>query len=67
MSRYATSDPILTSSASDKRKAPSLIPPPAAKKKRTSKEVTIQVRMPCPSDYNATPLSDHLFFCMISD
>jgi hypothetical protein len=34
MSRYATSDPTLTSSASDKRKAPSLVAPPAAKKKK---------------------------------
>jgi hypothetical protein len=44
MSRYATLDPTLTSSASDKRKAPSLIAPPAAKKKRTTKKLLIQVR-----------------------
>jgi hypothetical protein len=37
MYRYATLDPTLTSSASDKRKAPSLVAPSAAKKKRTSK------------------------------
>jgi hypothetical protein len=40
MSRYATLDPTLTSSASDKRKAPSLIASPAVKKKRTSKKST---------------------------
>jgi hypothetical protein len=43
MSRYATSDPNLISSTSDKRKAPSLVAPPAAKKKRTSKRVLIEV------------------------
>jgi hypothetical protein len=46
MSRYATLDPILISSASDKRKAPSLIAPPAVKKKITSKKLLIQVRIP---------------------
>jgi hypothetical protein len=45
MSRYATSDPTLISSASDKRKAPSLVVPPAAKKKRTSKRVLIEVNI----------------------
>jgi hypothetical protein len=45
MSRYATSDPTLISSASDKRKAPSLVAPPAAKKKRTSKRVLIEVNI----------------------
>jgi hypothetical protein len=45
MSRYATLDPTLTSSASDKRKAPSLVAPSAAKKKRTSKKLLIQVRI----------------------
>jgi hypothetical protein len=44
MSRYATLDPSLTSSASDKRKAPSLIAPSTAKKKRTRKKLLIQVR-----------------------
>jgi hypothetical protein len=44
MSRYATLDPTLISSASDKRKAPSLIAPSTAKKKRTSKKLLIQVR-----------------------
>jgi hypothetical protein len=43
MSRYATSDPNLISSTSDKRKAPSLVAPPAAKKKRTTKRVLIEV------------------------
>jgi hypothetical protein len=45
MSRYATSDPNLISSTSDKRKAPSLVAPPAAKKKRTSKRVLIDVNI----------------------
>jgi hypothetical protein len=45
MSRYATSDPTLISSASDKRKAPSLVVLPAAKKKRTSKRVLIEVNI----------------------
>jgi hypothetical protein len=45
MSRYATLDPILTSSASDKRKAPSLVAPSAAKKKRTTNKLLIQVRI----------------------
>jgi hypothetical protein len=40
MSRYATLDPTLTSSASDKRKAPSLVAPSAAKKKRTTKKTS---------------------------
>jgi hypothetical protein len=53
MSRYATLDPILISSASDKRKAPSLIAPPGAKRKRTGKKLLIQVRIPCPLEYNA--------------
>jgi hypothetical protein len=44
ISRYATLDPTLTSSASDKRKAPSLVAPSAAKKKRTTKKLLIQVR-----------------------
>jgi hypothetical protein len=44
MSRYATLDPTLISSASDTRKAPSLIAPSTAKKKRTSKKLLIQVR-----------------------
>jgi hypothetical protein len=44
MSRYATLDPTLTSSASDKRKAPSLVAPSATKKKRTTKKLLIQVR-----------------------
>jgi hypothetical protein len=52
MSRYATLEPILISSTSDKRKAPSLIAPPTAKRKRTSKKLLIQVRIPCPPEYN---------------
>jgi hypothetical protein len=43
VSRYATMDPTLISSTSDKRKAPSLVAPPAAKKKRTTKKVPIEV------------------------
>jgi hypothetical protein len=43
MSRYATLDPNLINSTSDKRKAPSLVAPPAAKKKRTTKRVLIKV------------------------
>jgi hypothetical protein len=43
MARYATMDPTLISSTSDKRKAPSLVAPPAAKKKRTTKKIPIQV------------------------
>jgi hypothetical protein len=45
MSRYATLDPTLISSATDKRKAPSLVAPSAAKKKRTFKKLLIQVRI----------------------
>jgi hypothetical protein len=45
MSRYATLDPTLISSTSDKRKAPSLVAPSAAKKKRTTKKFLIQVRI----------------------
>jgi hypothetical protein len=43
MYRYATSDPNLISSTSDKRKVSSLVAPPDAKKKRTSKRVLIEV------------------------
>jgi hypothetical protein len=43
MSRYATLDPNLISSTSDKRKAPSLVAPPSAKKKRTTKRVLIEI------------------------
>jgi hypothetical protein len=59
MARYATLDPVLTRPASDKRKTPSLIAPPAAKKKRTSKKLLIQLRISCPSEYNAILYSDH--------
>jgi hypothetical protein len=44
MARYATMDPTLISSTSDKRKAPTLVAPAAAKKKRTTKKVLIEVR-----------------------
>jgi hypothetical protein len=44
MARYATMDPILISSTSDKRKVLSLVAPPAAKRKRTTKKVPIEVR-----------------------
>jgi hypothetical protein len=45
MSRYATLDPTLIGSTSDKRKDPSLVAPSAAKKKRTTKKLLIQVRI----------------------
>jgi hypothetical protein len=45
MSRYATLDPTLISSAFDKRKALSGVAPSAAKKKRTSKKLLIQVKI----------------------
>jgi hypothetical protein len=44
MARYATMDPTLISSTSDKRKVPTLVAPPAAKRKRTTKKVLIEVR-----------------------
>jgi hypothetical protein len=44
MTRYATMDPTLISSTSDKRKIPTLVAPPAAKRKRTTKKVLIGVR-----------------------
>jgi hypothetical protein len=44
MARYATMDPTLISSTSDKRKALTLVAPPAAKKKRTTEKVLIEVR-----------------------
>jgi hypothetical protein len=44
MARYATMDPTLISSTSDKRKALTSVAPPAAKKKRTTKNVPIEVR-----------------------
>jgi hypothetical protein len=62
MARYATLDPVLIRPASDKRKAPSLISSPAVKKKRTSKKLLIQVRIPCPPEYNAILYSDHFIF-----
>jgi hypothetical protein len=43
MVRYATMDPTLISSTSDKRKALPLVAPPAAKKKRTTKKMPIEV------------------------
>jgi hypothetical protein len=44
MARYATMDPTLISSTSNKRKALTLVAPPADKKKRTTKKVPIEVR-----------------------
>jgi hypothetical protein len=44
MARYATMDPTLISSTSDKRKVPTLVAPRAAKRKRTTKKVLIEVR-----------------------
>jgi hypothetical protein len=46
MARYATTDPILSSSTADKRKGLSLIAPPIAKKRRTVKKVLIEVESP---------------------
>jgi hypothetical protein len=43
MSRYATMDPTLISSTSDKRKALPLVAPQAAKKKRPTKKIPIEV------------------------
>jgi hypothetical protein len=43
MARYATMDPTLISSTSDKRKALPLVVPLAAKKKRTTKNIPIEV------------------------
>jgi hypothetical protein len=44
MARYATMDPTLICSTSDKRKVPTLVAPLAAKRKRTTKKVLIEVR-----------------------
>jgi hypothetical protein len=46
MARYATTDPTLINSTSDKRKVLSLVAPPAAKRKRTTKKVPVEVRFP---------------------
>jgi hypothetical protein len=46
MARYATTDPILSSITTDKRKGLSLIAPPAAKRKRTTKKVLAKVKFP---------------------
>jgi hypothetical protein len=43
MARYATINPTLISSTSDKRKALPLVAPPAAKKKKTNKKIPIEV------------------------
>jgi hypothetical protein len=43
MARYATINPTLISSTSDKRKALPLVAPPAAKKKKTTKKIPIEV------------------------
>jgi hypothetical protein len=42
MARYATMDPTLISSTSDKRKALTFVAPPAAKKKRTLKRSSLR-------------------------
>jgi hypothetical protein len=62
MSRYATLEPTLTSSASDKRKALSLVAPSAAKKKRTTKKLLIQVRIL--SFLNIKPLFTLIIFIL---
>jgi hypothetical protein len=67
MSRYATLDPTLISSASDKRKAPSLVAPSAAKKKRTSKRLLIQVKILPSLSIKPFFHPDHLLSCAISD
>jgi hypothetical protein len=46
MARYATTNPILSSITTDKRKSLSLIAPPIAKKRRTVKKVLIAVEYP---------------------
>jgi hypothetical protein len=61
MSRYATLDPTLTSSASDKRKAPSLIAPSAAQKKKTTKKLLIQVKTLSFLNIKVTLHPDHLY------
>jgi hypothetical protein len=43
MAIYATMDPTLISSTSDKRKALPLVAPPGAKKKRTTKKIPNEV------------------------
>jgi hypothetical protein len=43
MARYATMDPTLISSTSDKRKDLPLVVPPAAKKERTTNKIAIEV------------------------
>jgi hypothetical protein len=43
MARYATTDPILFSATTDKRKGLSMITPPVAKRRRTFKKVLIEV------------------------
>jgi hypothetical protein len=46
MARYATTDPILPSITTDKRKGLSLIAPPATKRKRSTKKVLVEVKFP---------------------
>jgi hypothetical protein len=65
MSRYATSDPNLISSTSDKREAPPLVAPPAAKKKRTTKKVLMEVIFPF-LEHKPFFIPDK-FSCAISD
>jgi hypothetical protein len=44
MSRYATTDPSLSSLAADKRQGLHLIAPPSAKRRRTVKKVLVEVK-----------------------
>jgi hypothetical protein len=44
MSRYATTDPSLSSLATDKRQGLHLIAPPNAKRRRTVKKVLVEVK-----------------------
>jgi hypothetical protein len=60
MSRYATLDPTLISSTSNKRKAPSLVAPSVAKKKRTSKRI-LQVRISFFPKHKTILHPDHLY------
>jgi hypothetical protein len=44
MSRYATTDPSLSSLAADRRQGLHLIAPPSAKRRRTVKKVLVEVK-----------------------
>jgi hypothetical protein len=47
MARFATTDPTLSSLATDRRQGLSLIAPPNAKRRRTIKKVLVEVKV-CP-------------------